>query len=869
MPRFAQHPSASLINEEKTVKRRLLNTFLLVVLTLVALISLAACFGDAPCDHMDEDGDGLCDACGGEYGAETGELTLVESGVPTFQFVLSRDMSNAAKSQANSAINDINKLLSKRADTVNEMEPRERDIEIIIGTPTNRDEEYKVDYHYLGPEGYAVKLVGTKVLVLYGSDDAIGAALEQVKATLFGITAQTDWIKNVVVNEKKLVEFKQSFNLVSATVCGNDLRNYVLDYPISMRDAAQRLQSGLYMGVGIWLPKGTASATQKAVIFKEAAKGADPNGFVIYVDGDGNLVVETEFSNNAGKGIDIFLSQTVAFPGRKEMHYGADYVFDGYDAKNIYYSDFGAVGNGIHDDFEAIKACHEFANRYGYTVNADENAVYLIGKDKGSDYIEIKTDTNWHGCRFILDDSLLTPEDAAWNSYTFRITGDYSKKTYTASDLPVKTIEKGAANIGWAPGYRAMVVFKDETKKVYIRYSFLIGDDGEPLQEFVIVDENGNIDPSTPIQWDFTNITSIEVVRIEDKPIVISGGEYDEQAGIDKRAVFETRVFQTLTETPVGYRKGTIDISRSNVTFKNIYHEIVGEYDVEHGCSYYGFTNTSNADNVRYENITFQRYRVFNSSYRSYEVRVGMSNNVLWYNCNMSNFFGSNGEVYSYGMMGTSHSKNLTFDRVEFNTFDSHRGGYNATIRNSTLVFVSYIGAGKLNVENTTFYTTRKDSETHAIWLRKDYGSHFDGDMVVSGVTLKYADYNNRAPEVALISATWVNHYFGYKTVMGRSITVNDIKLEKIEYGIGNDGERWERTVSGTTKLYLFTSNMYSYTNYDISGDKIYGSTNKNPYKGPETITITNCPGITWVLPTANMPQFKNTFVTVDGKRQY
>ena len=68
--------------------------------------------------------------------------------------------------------------------------------------------------------------------------------------------------------------------------------------------------------------------------------------------------------------------------------------------------------------------------------------------------------------------------------------------------------------------------------------------------------------------WDFTNITSIEVVRIEDKPIVINGGEYDEQAGIDKRAVFESRTFQTLTETPEGYRKGTIDISRSNVTFK-------------------------------------------------------------------------------------------------------------------------------------------------------------------------------------------------------------------------------------------------------------------------------------------------------------
>ena len=870
----------------------------ILILALLLVFALTACGGNTPaeeaCTHSDGNTDGRCDKCGEIVGECVHEdtdsdekcdkcgvalekneegLKLVDGGNPTFQFVFSADASDAVKSFANNTLKSINKVLNKDAKIVTENAANAVEFEIIFGTPAHRADEYKIDYHYLGPQGYAVKVVGTKVLVLYGSDDAISSALSHVKETLFGITSKTKKLDEVIATEDRLVENKQKFTLEGATVAGYDLNTYMLDYPATLRAEAQNIQNKLYTGVGIWLPKGKASATQKAVIIREISHDSElvtPNGYRVYVDGDSNLIIETEFANKLDEANTKFLAETILAAGKVQMSFDGDYVYDGFDARNIYYSEFGAKGNGKTDDFAAIKACHEYANIYGHTVNADANATYYIGKNKGAETIEVKTSTNWHGCKIIFDDSQLMTGDAAWWAYTFKIASDYSIIEYTGDELPVETIAKGATNIGWAPGYRAMVVFKDNTRKVYIRYDALLADNGQDLREFVIVDKDGNIDPSTPMNWDFTNITSIEVLQLNSDSIVINGGEYDKSTGVDNRAILETRVFQNLTYTPEGYRRGTIDITRANVTFKNVVHQIVGEYDVEYGCSYDGFTHTSYADNVRFENITFQRYRVFDTRYRSYEVRAEMSNNISWYNCNMSNFFGDNGQVYTYGMMGTNFCKNMEFDRVDFNTFDAHCGSYNVTIKNSTLVYLSIIGCGKLTVENTTFYTTREAPQTHAIWLRTDYGSHYDGDIEIDGVTIKYADYREAEPEVALISAVWNNHNFGYETVLGRSIKINNVKMEKIEYGLNPDGERWEKTVKGSNKLYLFTSNMYVYTSVDITSSVVAGgAVNRNPYKGPESITITNCDGVDWALPTANMPQFKNTVVTVDGIKQY
>jgi hypothetical protein len=45
----------------------------------------------------------------------------------------------------------------------------------------------------------------------------------------------------------------------------------------------------------------------------------------------------------------------------------------------VRYSDFGARGDGITDDIDAIAAAHAYANQHGLPVKADDKATYYIG----------------------------------------------------------------------------------------------------------------------------------------------------------------------------------------------------------------------------------------------------------------------------------------------------------------------------------------------------------------------------------------------------------------------------------------------------------------------------------------------------------
>ena len=80
------------------------------------------------------------------------------------------------------------------------------------------------------------------------------------------------------------------------------------------------------------------------------------------------------------------------------------------EKKIVYYSEFGAIGDGKAEDFPAIKACHEYANENGCKVMADAGKTYYIG-DTGPDPIIVKTDVDWGDATFIIDDAIIPPEN--------------------------------------------------------------------------------------------------------------------------------------------------------------------------------------------------------------------------------------------------------------------------------------------------------------------------------------------------------------------------------------------------------------------------------------------------------------------------
>ena len=871
------------------MKKRILITALVALIAILCCILIAGCGGTA-----DGNSDGNSNRNPGGSTDNEKDLVLVENNKPNFQFVFSYEASATVKNTASSMIKTVNKLLNTEAKQITENPNNEKEIEIIIGAPKFRSEEYTVDPHYLGPEGYAVKVIGTKILVLYGSDAAATNAINHVEKVLFGIDSKTKNLGNVIVTEDKLTENKQTFTLEEATIGGNDLRGYVIQYPTSLREEAQAVQEKLYSRVGIWLPKGNASAKQKAIIIREIDKGgadSNPNGFIIYVDGDQNLVIETEFKNKFAEGVDSFLSETILAGGKKEMHYASDYVYNKYDARNIYYEDFGAKGNGITDDFEAIKRCHEYANQYGHTVNATPGATYLIGKNDAGTAATIKTDTNWNGCTFIFDDrhiqqpltesqngGLKEEGDPGYNTPVFLVDSDRKYTRLTSTGIPISTLSKGAENVGFAPGYRALLVVYNDNVKHYIRYGNN-ADDGKDKHEIILVDKDGNVDPSTPIQWDYEAITKIMIYHAADTPITISGGEFDEAAGIDNRTHIITRYNQGRSFYT--YFSRNINIKRSNVIIENVTHEFTDyklEEDGGSGPPYNGLITVDYCTDVLVRGFEFVRppsYHVeTDKSNRmgTYDLSAGGANRLTFKNCTQAGFFLEDGSLFEAGCMGTNYCKNLTFDGVMLGRFDAHCGVYNVTIKDSVVNKLNFIGDGVATIENTVVYV---DGSFHdVINLRSDYGSTWFGDLVINGLEMRYSDEPSSSNPFSLIRAIWYNHYFGYTVHMPQNIVLNDVSIIRFTYGIDKDGNRWEELDESTRNkeqilLYYASKNNVATYAVDLSNPSltVNGEMNNNPIVPTKSVVINNYKysdtPVTIVMPTS--PTFKDMTVTVDG----
>ena len=518
--------------------------------------------------------------------------------------------------------------------------------------------------------------------------------------------------------------------------------------------------------------------------------------------------------------------------------------------KQIYYSDFGAKGDGVTDDFYAVRAAHIYANEHGCSVHAEPGKSYYFGKGSGTDSIIIKTDTYWHGARIIFDDSNIVYEDPEYQTPVIIVAPDHDTVTYTAETAPINSIAKGATNIGFAPGFRAMVVLYDDNVRQYIRDAGKISDNGTAQHELVMVAADGTIDPTTPLQWTYNKITKLEITNVEDAPITISGAD-------DGQGIVETVSNHAPTDNR--YLSRIIMFKRSNITFKNVRHMITNEEISDTGAPYNGFTHTMRCENVTFENLTLQRYKVFNTYYRSYEIRGTLANNVTWRNCNMSNFFAPDGYTVHQGMMGTNYCKNLTLDGVQFNTFDCHHGCYNVTIRNSTLVYVSAIGEGVLTVENCTFYIC---NHCIVIWLRSDYGTTWYGDLNMKDITVKYSDRNRY---VTLVNSWWTDHWFGYPCKLPTNITLENFKSVKYEATV-DDGVRTERIIGeNIDPVNFFLPDTAKLADKDISRLKSEGGdAEENSYKAPEQLVISNCDGVDFRFP--NIPMFRDMRVTVDGE---
>ena len=836
-------------------------SILLIIFALSVLFICGCTEPEAPCAHADSNTDGVCDTCGEKIGECThtdenadnscdkcgaaltpvGELALVTDGKPNFQFVIT----SACRPAINTIyeyIDVINARLKTDAAIVNDIAGNDQALEIIFGTPKNRAEQYRIDEHYLGHKGYTIKAIDGKILVLAGSTDMYAKALEVLVDDVFEIGSKTGQVKNLSVSGNALYEkLTTGYPVEKLTIAGADASEFVIafdpsdTYTVEIADTVQTL---LYRYIGVWANKvdlDSLTDGKKAIIFRtfenNTANESIPD-YRMYVDG-GCLVFESKFPDRFKKVVENYFADDIIDSGRSKVVI-SESTERTKIMKDIYYSEFQAVGDGVTDDFMAIKRCHDYANLWGHTVHADEGKTYYFGVGSGKNTITIKTDTYWHGAKFIFDDRYVKPNSDEYETPIFTIAPDGKKTEYTGSDVPFTELYEGDTKVNWQPGVRTLVVIYNSDVRHFIRF----GDNennGSSQNELLIILPDGTIDPSTPVQWDYEKITQVTAYPCDDKPITVSGS----YPGADpsERAFVETKFNGAPSEYT--YYQRNILTNRSNVLITSVEHVITGDDTSATGAPYRGFTSVSHCENVVIDNFIFYKHKGFSTigsantsvGMGSYELRAEYSNNVTWKNCTQSNFFNKNGSVSYNGMMGTNYCKNLTFDNMFVCSFDAHCGTYNATIKNSTCEHLNFIGEGTIRLENVTMYT---DGSSAAMIFRKDYGATWEGNVIVDGLTLKTS---RPSPKLSLIKAEWVNHYFGYEAHLPETIEINNVKILQFSYGVDSEGNRWETINEGKenfVSLHIY-ADLETYTYCDISNP------DENMSRLPNDYEVCNC----------------------------
>lgn len=485
----------------------------------------------------------------------------------------------------------------------------------------------------------------------------------------------------------------------------------------------------------------------------------------------------------------------------------------------IYYSDFGAKGDGVTDDYLAIVAAHEAANAKGAKVFADEGATYYILPHKES--AVINTDTDWTGAKFIIDDREINdPSHFARYVSVFNVPATLPRK-----DLTLGALKPTDTNIGVELGFDALVYIECDELKQYIRYG-ANANSGANQQEVILVKADGTIDPSTPVVWDYPKVTKAFAIPTGEEPLTIRGGE------------FKTLANEINPDRYIHVNRN-INITRSNVTARDIKHTVVQVKPYR--AAYGGFFNTSFCHNVLIYNCEifchvscyFDMPDGRKNLLGSYELLGDHCTEVKYEKVVQTNLFEEDGTLHNQGLMGTNFCKNMFFIDSTIARFDAHSGLYNLTVKGSTIQRVNTIGTGTVIIEDTEVWGD------YMMDLRSDYGGHFNGDVYIKNVKMMNPD---KKDTVYLASGSWVNHNFGYKVVQPQHVYIDNLEVKN----------------GGVFKLY--TQGLDNRP--DLTADTVDGVENKNPITPTKEIKVISNPAGT-VFKVNEGETFKNTKVTL------
>ncbi len=455
----------------------------------------------------------------------------------------------------------------------------------------------------------------------------------------------------------------------------------------------------------------------------------------------------------------------------------------------VTYEQFGAVGDGIADDLAAIVKAHEYANANHLPVKTDPKACYYLGGKALT--ATIQTDTDWNDSKFIIDDRAVENN----KTHIFDV-----QSSLAPVQVEIPALKKGQKSLGVSLPADCYINIINDNVRQFIRFG-LNQNNGFPQTDCFIAQKDGTI--CNEIVWDFETITQVTALPIDDSTLTIKGG-----------------MFTTLANgepSSYNYYARGINIHRSNVLIEGVSHFVIMEGET--GAPYHGFIRIDDCANVLVKNCYFTGRKIYVTigaanlpvSMGSYDISIYRSINVRCEGCRQFNIT----DTTRWGVYTSNFCKDLSVDDCVFSRWDAHMGCTNVVIKDSSLGHqcLNAIGHGQLTVENVHAYGAR------LVNLREDYGSLWDGDLLVKDCVWHLREGTSKAVSI-LAASQREDHDFGYACTMPHKIVFENILVDDSKVGEDFQG------------VFLFSDYNPLITDQEIASNY--------PYQLPASLTVHN-----------------------------
>ncbi|MBO7304984.1 MAG: hypothetical protein J6V09_07170, partial [Clostridia bacterium] len=482
------------------------------------------------------------------------------------------------------------------------------------------------------------------------------------------------------------------------------------------------------------------------------------------------------------------------------------------DISVLTYEEFGAKGDGVSDDFFAIKAAHDAANEGGQLVMATSGKTYRIHDTRDSmgvvNYVDIRTNVIWTGAKFIIDDTDFSTFDGtgvngldlfivSMDTPTVKITDSEVLSAIVAAGFNREVDHIKLPEID----YPVLIIPYNNSHKVYRRPGF--GSyTGQAMHELIVLDENGKINDETALFFDYNALDELVIYPLVDEHITIEGGHFVTKASHVN--ILQYDIKGNCTGCRNGYFERGIEVQRPFTTVKNVEHYVEGEVTLAEqaegifGPTYNGFFCASFTTNVTFENCVMTGRRCFrknnipgagSGTSGSYDYSLHEANKVVFLGCTQSNFWitidQSTGEIKAatedtpgatlsmtptsfgginfqiiWGIGGSNYTKNMEFINSTISRFDAHAGIMNGKIINSSVTAVSLVGGGEMLLENVNWYGEGQGDCDSIVGMRSDYSSPWDGTIILKDVTAHVSPNN----PFSIVGHGYTNWYAGYES---------------------------------------------------------------------------------------------------------